>query len=107
MKLKVGHRDIAVEPLSEERSAKEAVDGLYWSHKGLIEIRQSSSPAEQAHTAIHELLHAVWDQRAMAARVTEETAVTGLASGLAMVFRDNPEILGVLHQALANGVPIV
>jgi hypothetical protein len=46
-----------------------------------------------ADATLHEILHAVWADRRLPDRPTEERAVTALAQGLAAVFRDNPGLL--------------
>ena len=107
MIIRLDHRDVTISAMSREEHETEAADGLFYARPGIIRISRDVSPAEQARLALHELAHAVWDSRAMAARVDEETAVDGLSAGLAAVFRNNPEFLGVLHQALTNGVAIV
>jgi hypothetical protein len=42
---------------------------------------------------LHEILHAIWADRRLPDRPTEERTVTALAQGLASVFRDNPGLL--------------
>lgn len=103
MKLKVDHRTIAI--VGIEHNDKHC--GMFLDHQGEIHIDVTSSPEQQADTLIHEVLHAIWASRSMPDRIGEEEAVTRLASGLATVLRDNPDLPLWLEQALQEGVPIV
>lgn len=103
MQIKVDHRNIRVEAM--EHNAKAC--GFFHDHEGLIQIDYTIAPEQQADTLIHEILHAIWASRSMPSRVSEEQAVTKLASGLATVLRDNPFLSLWLGEALAKGVPIV
>ncbi len=107
MRLKLGHRDITVMPLSPELAKEFNCEGLWEPASGTIHVEPSREAPEQALTTLHELLHAIWADRGLGYKASEESAVDMLSRGLASVFRDNPEFLGVLHQALANGASIV
>jgi hypothetical protein len=99
--IKVDHRSIRVEGVSP----KEDYVGLFDPTKGLIQVDRTLPPEEQAETLIHELLHAIWSSRHIKARVTEEEAVSQLASGLATILVDNPGLLGLLMSGL-QGLPL-
>ena len=100
MEIKVDHRSIRVEGILQ---ADHDHRGMFNEPEGTIEVATDQPPAEQAETLIHELLHAIWSSRHMKARLTEESAVTQLASGLATVLRDNPLLPQLLLGALVNG----
>ncbi len=69
---------------------------------GVIWVSDKMPLEEQAVTLLHEVLHAIWSDRAMPEKAIEEAAVDGLSRGLATVFIDNPEFLEWLGEAL-NG----
>lgn len=103
MHLKIDALIIRIEPMVCDGKAR----GYFDATKQLIQIEVSQSPASQADTLIHEILHAIWSSRHMKPRLYEEQAVTQLASGLATVLRDNPDLPLWLEQALIENVPIV
>lgn len=103
MFVKIDHRTIRVEAMP----ANDKACGYYLDGPGVIQIDHTIPPDQQADTLIHEILHAIWASRSLPARVSEETAVTRLASALATVLRDNPDLPMWLEQALIEGVPIV
>jgi hypothetical protein len=62
-------------------------------NRGIIRIYDPQPPFVVADVTLHEILHAIWADRRLPERPTEERAVTALAQGLAAVFRDNPGLL--------------
>lgn len=103
LSLKIDHRTIRIEAMEHSDIAC----GYFLDHEGLIQIDHTIQPEQQADTLIHEVLHAIWRSRGLPDRATEEEAVNRLASGLATVLRDNPDLPLWLEQALHEGVPIV
>lgn len=61
--------------------------------RGIIRIDDPQPPLVVADATLHEILHAVWTDRRLPDRASEERAVTALAQGLTTVFRDNPGLL--------------
>jgi len=53
-----------------------------------------------ADATLHEIFHAIWADRRLPERSTEERAVTALAQGLATTFRDNPGLLIYIDELL-------
>lgn len=109
MKLKFGYRFIDVVPFTKKELKKHSDCGEFGQRKGLIKINPNDCPAEQGSTLLHEVMHGVyrfWGQ-SPGEDLGEEEAVTFLSMGLSTVIFDNPELLGVLHQALTNNVPVV
>lgn len=68
--------------------------------KGIIRIDDPQPPFVVVDATLHEILHAVWAERRLPERPSEERAVTALAQGLAIVFRDNPGLLGYIDRLL-------
>lgn len=106
MRIKVGPVDVTVTPLDRMTAVERGVCGLYHSATKKIEVSPRQTPQTQAAILIHELLHAVWDVHAIP-KDGEEAMILRLEAPLAGIIRDNPELLGVLHQALCNDVPVV
>lgn len=103
MIVKLDHRDIRIVGIPEH--PKHA--GVFKDRECLIEIVDAQSSQQQAETLIHELLHAIWATRGLPNRMTEEACVSRLASGLATVIRDNPELWWRLDNALRRNIPIL
>lgn len=65
-------------------------------NRGIIRIDDPQPPFVVADATLHEILHAIWADRRLLDRPTEERAITELAQGLAAVFRDNPRLLSYI-----------
>jgi hypothetical protein len=65
-------------------------------NKGIIRIDDPQPPFVVADATLHEILHAIWADRRLPERPTEERAITTLAQGLAAVFRDNPGLVSYI-----------
>ena len=107
MILKIGHRDISVIPMTPSESETLGAWGQWEPAHGLIRIAAHLAPTEQVRILLHEIIHACWNIYRLPKRVDEEMACERLDRALATVFRDNAEVLGVIHQGLSNGVPVV
>lgn len=68
--------------------------------KGIIRIDDPQPPEVVVDATLHEILHAIWADRRLPDRASEERAVTALAQGLTAVFRDNPGLLGYIDELL-------
>ena len=71
-------------------------------NNGRIYLDDISEDEQQAYAILHESLHAIWDQKRLVDRPTEETAVTQLGWGLVELFRDNPGLLQHLEKLLKD-----
>ena len=108
LSIKVGYADVHVLPMDRTLSLQCDAVGLYSHTNHTIYIRRDHPPAEQAATLIHELIHACWAVFNMTRRKLDEEGVCQALEGpLATLFRDNPCLPALLHQATANGQPIV
>ena len=68
--------------------------------KGIIRIDDPQPPFVVADATLHEIFHAIWADRRLPERPTEERAVTALAQGLAATLRDNPGLLAYIDKLL-------
>jgi hypothetical protein len=69
-------------------------------NRGIIRIDDPQPPFVVADATLHEILHAIWADRRLPERPTEERAVTALAQGLAAVFCDNPGLLSYIERLI-------
>jgi Zn-dependent peptidase ImmA (M78 family) len=71
----------------------EEATGFYHRDRSLIGIAQGLSPAEEADTVLHEILHAIVAHSVPGEmdEASEEKVVYALASGLYAVLQDNPK----------------
>lgn len=72
-------------------------------NKNTIRVDETQPPYLEAEILIHEVLHAIWASRGLTPRITEEKAVTALATGLAEVFRDNHGLMAYLESRIKEG----
>lgn len=83
-----------------EADAKEHY-GCFIEVKQQIQLRKDFATEKQrAETLLHELLHAVWNERCIVAKDGEEKIVTKMSIGLAALIRDNPELFSDIVKAL-------
>lgn len=108
MKIKVGHRSYKVLPLPQQLRKRYHCSGLISFLEQTIHIQKLEQPNEQARLLIHELTHAIFAGVGDRGKKLDEEQVCSMVdNGFAMIFQDNPELLGVLHQALNRGKAIV
>lgn len=96
-RVKVGWRAYAVSALVDSDNAGECDPD-----HGTIKIKPGDD-AHMAHTLLHEILHACYDQAALRRKDGEERVVAGLANTLAQVLRDNPGVGTFILTGLTHG----
>jgi hypothetical protein len=101
--VRVGFMDVPVF-MDHEANGNEA-RGMYYPHENKIKLDTTLVPQEQAEVLIHEVLHAIWADRVIGDKATEEKAVVNLAKGIALLVRDNPNFFDTIKAAL-NGTPL-
>lgn len=107
MKIKVGYADYTVKALPLDHADADAY-GLCDPAAHIIYITTEASPAAQASTLIHELIHACFQINGMPSDgLNEEDVCRGLEGPLTALFRDNPRLPGVIRKALTENKPIV
>ena len=66
-----------------------------------IEIARSNASSSAAvGSLIHELLHAIWDDRNLGKRPDEERVVLAFESGLVQLFQHSPKLLTWIKRGL-------
>lgn len=97
--VKVGPFDLAVVEMEEEDAKNHY--GSFIEARQQIQLRKDFATEKQrAETFLHELLHAVWNERCVSARDGEEKIVTKMSIGLAALMRDNQEMFFDILKAL-------
>jgi hypothetical protein len=97
--IRVGPFDVSVAQMPP--GEPEADYGDYEDSKLRIQMAATfASPAQEAETFIHEILHAIWTTYNVKDEDKEERTVATLAIGLAQVLRDNKDLAEWLRDAL-------
>ncbi len=95
LKIKIGARKYNVTPVEDISSAGEPLLGAVNFNTGEVFIRKGLSREQTMDTVLHELLHAVAEERDVS---LSEKATTQLASGLLAMFVDNPRLFGRTYE---------
>ena len=98
--VKVGHRDISIELVSEDEL--DSAWGDYLAKKQRIRIDKDRMPQGMAETLLHELDHAIWPDQWTLVGDVEETFVSALAPRRAALMRDNPELFAWIMHSLSK-----
>lgn len=106
MKFRVGYRDFDVIGYSD-RYDLNRLAGCCEKEEGRILIRADQSPAMQAVTLVHELIHAMFHvYRIKDAGLVEEDVAEGLEGPLTALLKDNPGLVKTVVDGL-NGKALV
>lgn len=99
-KIRVGPFDLAVVQLLPED--KEECLGQFSPYDLTIEVRETyASPQQEAETLLHEMLHAIWYTMGISVEKDLEEKIVGpMSVGMAMVIRDNPDLMDWLRSEL-------
>ena len=101
--IKIGYLDYLID--TWDISQDDATDRAGECDRNAAEIRVAAElpPARAAEALLREVMHACWGQWCNAGdRALEDKVVSGLASGLATTFRDNPDLLASLATQLKD-----
>lgn len=91
-KVRVAWADFAIEVARISEMEDDNL-GLCKPRYSTIYIDTDQSDDAALDTVVHEILHAVWYTQNLNDKAKEEDAVTSLAHGLILLFRDNPKLL--------------
>lgn len=107
MKLRVGYREMTLEPMAPEISEAKGAVGLFYEAEGRILVSLRQATEEIADTAIHEVLHALIFERDLGPTLgdREEPVVRALAHALTAFARDNPDFVREWLAACAGRRP--
>ena len=90
--IKIGLRTYTLEVKDVVTNSDDVLWGLCDRASGKIEITQHHDLPVMQDTLVHEVLHAVYDDRGLEKGDEEERIVKALATGLVQVLVDNPKL---------------
>jgi len=92
-KIKIGPYDYNVETVDHLMDLQGELYGQHDPSSNTIRINGAIKNEQiKAETLWHEILHAIWNIFHLGCPCEEEKAVSSLATGVAMVMRDNPAL---------------
>lgn len=95
--VRVGYVDYQIVPTYDSDGDKGKCD----FDSRVIFVRDNLSQPERANTLLHEILHAAWEMGDLADGCAEEKIVNVLANQLTAIWRDNPEFVAFMNDALS------
>jgi hypothetical protein len=95
--VRIGFQDFTIDPYWETPAP---ANGEFRRDEGMIKYDSALPVQRVAATVLHEVIHGAWDMGRLGDGPDEEHAVTVLANQLAQVWRDNPELVAYLSEAL-------
>jgi len=102
-KIKVGgytYSVVFVEDLRNERDVKLLGQVLYAPTKRIsLHEDCKEDPKLLLDTLLHEILHSLYHHFDLAEQEEEEKVITTIATGLVMVYVDNPELVDLIKKA--------
>jgi hypothetical protein len=93
-KVRIGYRDFKIKPFPQ--GFGERLDGETDFSNLTIMFHESLDPSVKSSTLLHEILHVVFDEFALAKDDCEERVVSAFTNGLCQVIRDNPDVLAFI-----------
>jgi hypothetical protein len=97
-KVKVGTYTYSVAPVSERLG--DDVGDMDTQALTIRVYTKDQSDVQVLGTLLHEILHAIWQTRALPKRPDEERVVENFEHGLVQLFQDNPKLLTLLKKGL-------
>jgi hypothetical protein len=98
--LKVGPVVYRVLEMSYQVAAVQDIDGVCETGQKIIRVREDLNRDDKARILLHEILHAAWDMGNLADSDGEEKTVAVLANQLTQIWRDNPDFVAFMNDAL-------
>ena len=84
------------------RGVAQGACGWHDGSTNTIGIREEAHPSEIADTFLHEVLHALWRMLALGNEARNEGVCTVLATGLATVWNENPDVFEWLGEQVLS-----
>lgn len=98
--IRVGPFDISIKKLEGEELEKWC--GTFSEAKHTIYLAETfETPRQEAETAIHEIMHAIYSVFGVRDKDQEERVVGLMSVGMASVIRDNPKLIEWLRKKLS------
>lgn len=97
--LRIGPFDVAVE-VKDKIDDRDDDWGSYNHGIGIEFVRSQPSATFALDTAMHEINHGIYRTFGLNQESNEEAVVTAMATGWAMVLRDNPQFVNWLYRMI-------
>jgi hypothetical protein len=98
--VRIGYRDYTIENWASNMAAGAHRYGECDKMNGIIRVDTQFGPVKAANTLLHEIMHACCDIGEREDADNEERTVSVLAGTLTQVWRDNPDLVAFMSQAL-------
>ncbi len=102
-RVKVGFRDYRIEPWSAAAARSNGFVGETSNLERTIKVELTHGTREAAATLLHEIMHAINFVFTIKDEDKEERRICLMESGLATVWRDNPDVLAWIGHNLVHG----
>lgn len=99
--LKVGSITYRVVEWPYQETLALNADGQCDLIRRIIRVREDMNRDDKARTFLHEILHAAYNMGNLADGESEEKVVTVLANQMAQIWRDNPDFVAFMNDALS------
>ena len=97
--IRVGPFDVEITPL--EGKDRDNNLGTFCDTQLRISLREAyNNPQQEAETLLHELMHAIYEVMGIRSKDGEERIISQMSLGMAMVMRDNPDLMRWLQEKL-------
>lgn len=98
--VRVGPFDVEIKTL--EGKERDNNLGTFCDTQLTISVRDTyRNPQQEAETFLHELMHAIYEVMGIKSKDGEERIISQMSLGMAMVIRDNPDLIGWLKEKLS------
>lgn len=100
-KVKVGTLSYTLEVVPDLKDEGHGINGMCVPDELKIMVDAASpSNAHAVDTVVHEIFHAIWDERGLPKKPDEERAVRCLSTGVVALFQDNPKLVNWIKKGL-------
>ncbi len=103
-KIKVACFDIEIREWDAKTANVRGCFGEYSGDECIIRIDATHNSQRVVETLIHEITHAIYHLYCISDEDKEERIVTAISRGWFQVYRDNPEVLDLVHFHVARTV---
>ena len=99
-KIKVGAYVFTVEPMTKDYFHQSKRYAEFDNYNSVIKVYMDVSNAHILDSLLHEINHALYFAYGIRDEDNEERTVTKIASGWAMIYKDNPKLLDTIKELI-------
>lgn len=99
--LRVGPVVYRVVEMGYQQAEAAGSDGCCEFRVKIIRVREDLNRDDKARILLHEVMHAAYNMGDLSDGCTEEKVVTVLANQMAAIWRDNPDFVRFMNDALS------